>query len=159
MAHESFRAGAGAVILDREGRVLAFDRAGAEGPAWQLPQGGLERGESPERAVWREVEEETGLGAARLELIGHLPEPLAYELPEAWRSARTGRGQVIYWFFFRLRGAAPAPQPPRGEFRACRPMRFEELVAATIDFRKPTYRRLQQHFEAEIRARLAERAD
>ena len=115
---ESFRAGAGAAIVDREGRVLAFDRADVDGPAWQLPQGGLERGESPERAVWREVEEETGLTAARLELLGSLPEPLAYELPEAMRSARTGRGQVIYWFFFALvgagaRAAAAARRVPR----------------------------------------------
>jgi putative (di)nucleoside polyphosphate hydrolase len=154
MAHESFRAGAGAVILDGEGRVLAFDRADVDGPAWQLPQGGLERGESPERAVWREVEEETGLDARRLALIGRLPEPLAYELPESMRSSRTGRGQVIYWFFFRLTDAAPPPRPPRGEFRACRPMGFDELVSAAIDFRKPIYRRLQQHFEAEIRPRL-----
>jgi putative (di)nucleoside polyphosphate hydrolase len=155
MVKESFRAGAGAVIADREGRVLAFDRADVDGPAWQLPQGGLHRGESPERAAWREVEEETGLGPARLELIGAFPEPLAYELPEAWRSARTGRGQVIYWFFFALVGAAPAPQPPRGEFRACRPLAFDELIAAAVEFRKPSYRRLQRHFEAEIRPRLA----
>jgi putative (di)nucleoside polyphosphate hydrolase len=154
MAQETFRAGAGAVILDRAGRVLAFDRADVDGPAWQLPQGGIERGESPEQAVWREVEEETGLGAARLELLGRHPEPIAYELPEAWRSRRTGRGQVIYWFFFRLHGEAPA-RPPRGEFRACRAMAFDALVAAAVDFRKPSYRRLRQHFEAEIRKRLA----
>jgi putative (di)nucleoside polyphosphate hydrolase len=154
---ESFRAGAGAVILDREGRVLAFDRADVDGPAWQLPQGGLERGESPERAVWREVEEETGLTRERLELIGRLDEPLAYELPEAWRSGRTGRGQVIYWFFFRLADATPLPPLPRGEFRACRPMDFDELVEAAIDFRQPSYRRLRQHFDAEIRPRLAAR--
>jgi putative (di)nucleoside polyphosphate hydrolase len=158
MAHESFRAGAGAVIVDRAGRVLAFDRADAEGPAWQLPQGGLERGESPEHAVWREVAEETGLTRERLEPLGRFAEPIAYELPEAWRSARTGRGQAIYWFFFRLLGAAPPPLPD-GEFRACRAMGFDELIEAAIEFRRPGYRRLREHFEAQIRPQLGARGD
>ena len=154
MERESFRAGAGAVILDRKGRVLAFERADVPEPSWQLPQGGLEHGEDPAVAVLREVREETGLEAAELEPLGSLPEPLAYELPQAMRSRKTGRGQVLYWFFFRLSEGVEPRDPPEGEFRACRPMRFEELVEATAPFRRPTYQRLREHLEREIRPGL-----
>jgi len=147
---ESFRAGAGAVIVDREGRVLAFERADVPAPAWQLPQGGLERGEDPAQAVLREVEEETGLRPEQLEPLGRHSEPLAYELPESMRSAKTGRGQVGYWFFFRLAAGVEPRTPPQGEFRACRPMRFEELIEATVPFRRRVYERLGEQLEREI---------
>lgn len=155
MPKQTFRAGAGAVIVDGSGRILAFDRADVPGPAWQLPQGGLERGEDPQHAAFREVFEETGIPREQLELLGRFPEPLAYELPEPMRSKKTGRGQVGYWFFFRLAGPDVEPRlPEQGEFRAWRAMDFAELLEATADFRKPVVRRLAQHFEAEIRPRL-----
>ena len=150
MAHESFRAGAGAVILDAEGRVLAFDRSDVAGSAWQLPQGGLQRGEEPEAAVLREVQEETGITRAELSPLGRLPEPLAYELPETMRSPKTGRGQVGYWFFFRLKPGVSARRPPKGEFCASQPMRFAALIEAAVPFRKPVYERLARYLEDEL---------
>ncbi len=153
MTHESFRAGAGAVILDGEGRVLAFERADLPTAAWQLPQGGLDRGEEPEAAAFREVFEETGLTRRELALVGKLDEPLAYELPEAMRSEKTGRGQVGYWFFFRLRGDARPRLPEGGEFRAWKPMDFDALIEVTVGFRKPVYRRLARHLAEVVRPR------
>lgn len=147
MPYVSFRAGVGAVIVDGAGRVLAFDRADVEGPAWQLPQGGLERGESPEDAAFREVREETGLGRDALQLLDRLDEPLAYELPEAMRSGKTGRGQVLYWFFFRLKGDATPRLPCGGEFSAWQSMDFDALTETTVAFRRPTYRKLARHLE------------
>lgn len=138
-----FRAGAGAVILSHDGRVLVFERDDVPN-AWQFPQGGLERGESPEAAVWREVEEETGLRAPDLALVSRYPEPLVYELPPHVRRARTGLGQVQYWFYFR----APSLTPPvtlgtSGEFRAWRWAKFPDVVAETVAFRQAIYRRLE----------------
>ena len=56
MASRHFRAGVVAVIERSDGAVLAFERADAPG-SWQLPQGGIEVGEEPEDAVWRELKE------------------------------------------------------------------------------------------------------
>ena len=88
-----FRAGVGAAIVNRSGLVLALERADMPG-AWQLPQGGLQAAESPLHALFREVQEETGIPKSELELLDTYPEPLAYELPpEAWskKTARPGR--------------------------------------------------------------------
>ena len=105
-----FRAGVGAVVLDPRGRVLVLERADVPG-AWQFPQGGLDDGETPLAAARREAEEETGIPAGALRLLGRYPDPLAYELPKAAQSKRTGMGQVQYLVLLpdaRRRGAARA---------------------------------------------------
>jgi putative (di)nucleoside polyphosphate hydrolase len=122
-----------------------------------MPQGGLKAGEEPAQAVLREVEEETGLPRASLELIRSFPELLAYELPPKLRSKKTGRGQVQYWFFFRLnKGVAQPRLPPGGEFRDWKWMEFSDLVKRAVAFRQPVYARLAEYFECEIRERLCE---
>ena len=60
VAGHNFRAGIVAVVRRGDGRIMAFERVDSPGQ-WQLPQGGLERGETPEQAAWRELGEETGL--------------------------------------------------------------------------------------------------
>jgi putative (di)nucleoside polyphosphate hydrolase len=155
MTQQTFRAGAGAVIVDGAGGILAFDRADVSGPAWQLPQGGLDPGEEPEAAAFRELLEETGIPREQLELLGRIEEPLACELPPAMRTRKTGRGQVGYWFFFRVTGPEVEPQlPEKGEFRAWQVMDFEALLGATVEFRRSVYRRLMQHFEEVVRPGL-----
>jgi len=145
-----FRAGAGAVIVDRRGLVLAIERADTPG-AWQLPQGGLKRFESPSQAVFREVEEETGISKRDLQLLDAYPEPLAYELPAGVWSKKTGRGQVGYWFLLRFEGADEAVNVARSsESSAWTWMRFDRLVRSVVDFRKPVYRRLHERFKPHL---------
>jgi putative (di)nucleoside polyphosphate hydrolase len=150
-----FRANVGAVICAR-GCVLALERSDVP-DAWQMPQGGLKPGEEPAQAVLREVEEETGLPRTSLEPIRSFPELLAYELPPKLRSKKTGRGQVQYWFFFRLnKGVAEPRLPPGGEFRDWKWMKFTDLVKRAVDFRRPVYARLAEYFEREFRGRASE---
>lgn len=144
-----FRAGAGAVILNAAGEVLVFERDDVTN-AWQFPQGGLDPGETPEDAVWRELYEETGLRPSDLAPIARYPEPLVYELPPHARRQRNGLGQVQYWFFFRALDAAPPVRlEPNGEFRACRWAAFRDVVTATVAFRKPVYERLEAFARAQ----------
>lgn len=139
---QHFRAGVGAVIGDGRGRVLACERADVPG-AWQLPQGGLAEGEEPAHGVLREVHEETGIAAQQLRVRKALPEPLAYELPPELRCRKTGRGQVLYWFFLELAQGAPEPAlPKRGEFRAWRWTTLAELAREVAPFRRASYERL-----------------
>jgi putative (di)nucleoside polyphosphate hydrolase len=141
-----FRAGAGAVILDRRGHVLVLKRRGADDGFWQLPQGGLEDGEEPERAARREIFEETGIVESKLKRLRKCDELLAYELPAGDRSAKTGRGQVHYWFLFRFLGTAEEIELPKcGEFEDKDWIPIDELEPRAVGFRRPVYRRLADH--------------
>lgn len=143
-----FRAGAGAVILNGKGQVLAVERAKNPG-AWQLPQGGLEPGEEPLAAVYREIQEEAMLQRSVLEFLGEYPELLAYELPAEFRSTKTGRGQVQYWFFFRLRTSESSiTTATTDEVRNRRWMSWAELTDHAVRFRQHIYQRLHLHAKA-----------
>jgi putative (di)nucleoside polyphosphate hydrolase len=105
---DSFRANVGIVVLATDDdTVLSLKRYGYE-DAWQMPQGGLERGETPEDAARRELEEETGLTWDQVDLLGQYPDWLAYELDAEDRRPDIGRGQVQKWFYVRLRDRAAA---------------------------------------------------
>lgn len=150
-----FRAGTGAVIFDRTGRVLVCERKDIQG-AWQFPQGGLEKGETALRSVLREIREETGIPSASLRLIRRYPGLLAYELPRNAQSVKTGLGQVQYWFLFGLKRQVPVdPLLSESEFRACAWVRFNTAVARVVRFKRPLYRKLQEQFEPALSGALA----
>ena len=154
-----FRAGVGAVIMNSRGLILVLERADIPG-AWQLPQGGLDAAEEPLQAVHREVAEETGITAGDLELLGSCPEPLAYELPAAVRTGRTGRGQVQYWFLFRFHGLdTTIDVQGGGEFRAWQWMEFDVLLQTAKEFRRPIYRRLREQFRSAMSGTALSTAD
>lgn len=145
-----FRAGAGAVIADGRGRVLALERSGIRG-AWQFPQGGLEDGEGPLDAVLREIEEETGVTRKDLRLVARYPDLLAYELPVAARSPKTGMGQVQYWFLFRTKKpSVDIHLPPHGEFRSSSWLPFDRVLSRAVKFKKAIYRKLGAYFRKHL---------
>lgn len=80
--------------------------------------------------------------------LEHLHRPLFYELPPGARSSKTGRGQVQYWFVFRLRG--PDKEISLGdkkEFRAWKWMPMSELVADVVAFKRGVYEEVAKHVE------------
>jgi len=146
-----FRAGVGGIILGKQGNVLAFERRDIPG-SWQLPQGGLDKGESPLEAVKREIHEETGIRAEYLELLGTASRPLVYELPEEARTRKLGRGQVLYWFLFRFTGQEEAITLGDGkEFRAWEWMSMGQLAEKVVSFKQPLYRELVKEFESQLK--------
>jgi putative (di)nucleoside polyphosphate hydrolase len=150
-----FRAGAGAVIVNTRGRVLAFERANVPG-AWQFPQGGLDLGETPVQAMFREVREETGLTRRHVRLLDQHPTLLVYELPRRSQSKKTGLGQVQYWFYLAWKGDPDAvPEPPADEFRAAAWMTPAQVIRRAVPFRRPVYRELARHLPRARRARQA----
>lgn len=141
-----FRAGAGAVIINGDGRILVLERSDIPG-SWQLPQGGLDNDEEPYEAVLREIEEETGIPPKELEFIARHPEPLAYELPPEVRRKKTGRGQVIYFFLFRYLGEAQEPDLSQSkEFVNWRWLPAEQMVKLAVGFRSTVYRHVAEQF-------------
>jgi len=148
MAHEYFRANVGAVVVNRDGLVLALKRRDARRGGWQMPQGGIERGESPREAIVRELQEETALRPSLYRVASEYPEWLSYELPKQYRSAKTGRGQTQKWFLCRLKGAdaAEAVTPDAVEFAMARWVTPRWLLAHVIAFRRDVYRKVFRSF-------------
>ncbi|HKE97884.1 MAG TPA: NUDIX domain-containing protein [Actinomycetes bacterium] len=137
-----FRGNVGLVVLDPLGRVLLLRRADHP-DAWQLPQGGVEPGETPAAAARRELLEETGLRDADVRLSDTMPYWLGYELPEPMRSAKTGRGQVQLWHVFRLTHPDATVTPGR-EFTQARWADWNDAISGAVAFRKPIYRQVRE---------------
>lgn len=102
---DGYRPNVGIIVLHPTavGQVLLAKRIGQD--AWQFPQGGIKRGETPEQACYRELEEELGLKPAHVELIGVTKGWLRYLLPK--HLVRRGNkplciGQTQRWFLLRL---------------------------------------------------------
>ncbi len=138
MSGHHFRAGVVAVVRRADGQVLAFERADAPGQ-WQLPQGGLERGEAPQDAVWRELHEETGLGADDVELVGEHDEWIVTAWPAAVVGTGRRLGQVQRWFEFRARDDGVQPRPDGREFQAWKWVEAAWLIDNVVSFKQPGY--------------------
>lgn len=105
---EGYRLCAGAAVFNRTGKVFAGRRVGmpAEAPfAWQLPQGGLDAGETPEQGARRELLEETGICSVKL--IAEIDQWLTYDFPAEilGKKFKKYKGQTQRWFAYEFTGA------------------------------------------------------
>jgi putative (di)nucleoside polyphosphate hydrolase len=139
MASANFRAGVVAVVTNAAGELLVFERRDVRG-AWQLPQGGIDVGEDPRQAVWRELGEETGLDERHVELIAEFPSWVVYEFPEHVRRDGKRLGQAQRWFTFRALHDGIEPQPDDVEFVAWRWVDPAWLLDHVVEFRRHAYR-------------------
>ena len=147
----TFRAGVGLVITNPRGEVLAIERSKNPG-AWQLPQGGLHRGEAPLEGAYRELREETGLERSSVICLAENRQWLAYELPGANRSPKTGLGQVHKWFLFRFSGRdSDIVLPAKGEAARWAWKALDDLAETAVEFRRPVYAQLEAWVRQERR--------
>lgn len=142
----------GLVFIGR--RVGASAEHGAGETAWQMPQGGIDPGETPLEAARRELYEETNVRSATF--LAETPCWLAYDLPEAvageaWKGRY--RGQTQKWFAFRFEGpeteiniARPAGGGHKPEFEAWRWERLSETPGLIIPFKRGVYQRVAEAF-------------
>ena len=100
---DGFRPNVGIILANAASQVLWAKRIRQE--AWQFPQGGIQRNETPEQALYRELEEELGLKPEHVAVLGVTDDWLRYRLPS--RLIRRGRhpvciGQKQKWFLLRM---------------------------------------------------------
>ncbi|MGH6865231.1 MAG: RNA pyrophosphohydrolase [Methyloceanibacter sp.] len=160
-----YRPCVGVMLLNGEDRVFVGRRSDRgsepEGPGnwWQMPQGGMNEGESPEAAARRELREETGVESARF--LARTADWLIYDLPAAlvgiaWEGRY--RGQKQMWFAARFEGMDReidiSPRPGHdAEFDAWRWVPMEELPALVVPFKRNVYAQVVRGFEPLLRAR------
>jgi len=101
---QGFRPNVGIVIANDAGRLLWARRVGGR-DSWQFPQGGINDGENPEEALYRELKEEVGLDPDAVEVLASTRGWLRYRLPR--RFQRKGQspvcvGQKQKWYLLRL---------------------------------------------------------
>lgn len=145
---EGYRPNVGIVLLNKRNEVFWGKRVGQH--SWQFPQGGIQHGESPEQAMFRELHEEVGLLPEHVQIIGRTRDWLRYDVPEEYlrrqHSSRlhraSYRGQKQIWFLLRLVGLDSDIQlraSDHPEFDAWRWVPFWIQLDAVIDFKREVY--------------------
>jgi len=141
MPNPHFRAGVVTVVRRGDGKVLAFERADIRG-SWQLPQGGIESGESAIEAAWRELREETGLGRDEVRLVAEYDGWTVYQWPDQTRRKSDRLGQVHRWFFFEMLHDGVEPTPDGKEFADWTWMSPSALIEQVVEFRRSPYQQV-----------------
>ena len=142
---EGFRANVGIILVNDAGKLLLGGRAGARG--WQFPQGGILRDEEPEQAMFRELEEEVGLTADDVELLGVTRDWIRYRLPDKFirkNSLPLCIGQKQRWFLLRLQSSPDAlclDASDEPEFDRVRWVDYWRPVNEVIYFKRRVYAR------------------
>jgi putative (di)nucleoside polyphosphate hydrolase len=102
---DGFRPNVGIILLNQKSQVFWGKRIRTH--SWQFPQGGIDRGENPEQAMFRELHEEVGLKPEHVQIVARTRDWLRYEVPDRFikREARGHyRGQKQIWFLLQLTG-------------------------------------------------------
>lgn len=139
------------MLFNRKGEVFVAQRIDSPGPAWQMPQGGIDPGETPAEAALRELGEE--IGTINAEITGELEEWIDYDLPDHLIGKLWGgkyRGQTQKWFAMRFLGAdheinLDTEEP---EFSSWRWVAAEELAALAVPFKRHVYAKLVETFSS-----------
>ena len=142
---DHYRKGVGIILLNDEGKVFTGQRLDKTSEAWQMPQGGIDAGETPETAMWREMMEE--IGTDKAEIIHEIPDWLFYDLPpelaaKLWNGQY--KGQMQKWFLLKFTGEDKDINlnTPIPEFATWKWSNIEDLDAMIVPFKRDLYKQL-----------------
>ncbi len=155
-----YRPCVGVMVLNRSGQVWIGRRimdgdseVASTEHLWQMPQGGIDKGEDPLKAAQRELYEETGISSVTL--LAEAPDWIDYDLPpEKVGIALKGkyRGQTQRWFAFRFEGndseiaINPPPDGHGAEFDAWKWAPMPDLPFLVVPFKRPVYEKVVSAF-------------
>ncbi len=148
---EGYRANVGIILTNRDGKVFWARRIGQN--AWQFPQGGIDREESPEEAMYRELREETGLEPEHVAILGCTREWLRYKLPKRYvrrNQSPVCIGQKQIWYALRMvgdEGAFDLAAGPKPEFDHWQWVDYWEPSKQVIFFKRGVYKRALAELE------------
>jgi len=151
---KKYRKCVGMMILNEKNQILVGRRLDHPSGYWQMPQGGIDKNENPEEAVWREMMEEIGTNNASL--INSSQEWISYDIPiETLKTLPWGDkyiGQIQKWFLFRFTGIDNdinvGTENP--EFSEWKWMDYDEISQNAVPFKRNVYIKIQKEFRSNL---------
>jgi putative (di)nucleoside polyphosphate hydrolase len=155
IARLPYRRCVGVMLANPAGHVFVGQRLDNDTPAWQMPQGGIDKGESVTEAALRELWEEIGVTSDKVRIEAETPDWLTYDLPHEivpriWKGRY--RGQEQKWVLMRFLGQdgdvnIASDHPEFSEWRWLPP---EDLVAHIVPFKRAVYARVLDAFQGRL---------
>lgn len=147
-----YRPNVGVMVLNKDKQVFVAQRLDRFTKAWQMPQGGVDKGEDPTKAAFRELEEETGITTDKVNLLAQTKRWIPYELPadlvpKLWNGKY--RGQEQLWFLMAFEGLDSDIniETEEPEFSAWKWMKPADLLDAIVPFKREVYEAVLSEFE------------
>ncbi len=138
-----YRPCVGILLVNNDNNIFVGERLDTPG-AWQMPQGGIDKGEAPETAALRELEEETGIKSELATIEAKTADWVLYDLPphllgKLWKGRYAGQKQL--WFKMRFTGTDAAiniatKHPEFGRWKWSDP---QEIAAEIVEFKRDVY--------------------
>ena len=155
IARLPYRPCVGVMIVNAEGKVLVGQRRDNFQDAWQMPQGGIDKGEAPREAALREMWEETGITADLVTVEAETEDWIPYDIPHDLVPNIWGgkyRGQEQKWFLLRFQGRDDqidiATEHP--EFSKWKWIEANKVVDAIVPFKRATYEQVIAAFAGHL---------
>ncbi len=141
------------MLINADNMVFVAKRIDSISEAWQMPQGGIDEGEEPQVAAFRELMEETGTDKAQL--LAESAHWLTYDLPDALVPKIWGgrfRGQRQKWYAMRFTGIDSDINinTPHPEFCEWKWIRMQELPDIIVPFKRSLYQALVNEFSGVV---------
>ena len=150
-----YRPCVGVMLMNADGHLFVGQRVESDVPAWQMPQGGIDKGEAPRDAALRELWEETGIPAHRVELVDMTDDWVRYDLPDhligkVWKGKY--RGQKQKWALLRYLGTDEEVniQTDHPEFSEWRWLPADEVLAQIVPFKREVYAEVLDAFREHL---------
>ena len=147
-----YRSNAGIVLVNPAGLVFAGQRIDALNDAWQMPQGGIDKGEDPRTAALRELTEETGVSSDLVTIEAETQGWITYDLPpnllhKLWKGRY--RGQKQKWFLMRFSGRDDQVNiaMEHAEFSRWTWMKSKDLLEKIVPFKQEVYKEVFHQFK------------
>ena len=144
------RIGVGIILLNKENKVFVAKRIDNPGNFWQMPQGGVDKGEDFLKAAYRELDEETNIKSVKI--IKELDGLTTYELPDhllgiIWKGKY--RGQKQKWFLMRFIGEEKEINinTKNPEFLEWKWVEIDQITELVVDFKLDVYKKLKRNIE------------
>jgi len=155
MSDPKYRPAAAVMLLNADNKVFVAQRIDSSLDAWQMPQGGLDPGETSRQGALRELEEETGISPDKVAILAEASRQLLYDVPPEISGKLWGgkyKGQRQSWFLMRFLGSEADInlETEHPEFRAYQwvdPWHLPNLIVA---FKKQLYEDVLTEFAAHL---------